>query len=515
VAGGSGLAPILAILHDALAAGVARPVTLVFGAREEQDLYALEEIAAIARAWRGPFRFVPVLSACPHDARWEGERGLVSECMAARIEPGAHAYVCGSPAMIDACLDVLQHRGVPRAHVHFDRFTTQADVLARSQAEVPGAAGLVDYLKYAWFLPIGAVVSAATFAGGRLAIGVPALIVALIVFGDAFLGDDVRAPYFTRPRVLTALLWASVPLMALVAFACVWMASPGDPLGAGAWLTARTGRDVLAERAASGSLHYFSVWFATGLMIGLIGTITGHELTHRTWDRVSMFVGRWLLAFSFDTSFAIEHVYGHHRHVATPRDPASAPRGRHVYSHIVKSTIGGNVSAWQIEVERLSKRGWSRWSTRNAFLRGHAMSVVLVAAAYALGGGRAALFFAACMLWGKALLEIVNYMEHYGLSRHPNTPVQPRHSWNTNRRVSSWILFNLTRHSHHHAQGEVPFHALTPYPDAPKMFGGYLTTILATLVPPLWFALMRPRLATWDRDFATPEERRLAARAAE
>jgi fatty-acid desaturase len=224
---------------------------------------------------------------------------------------------------------------------------------------------------------------------------------------------------------------------------------------------------VLAARAATAAVHHVSAWVVTGLMIGMVGTIPAHELTHRTWDRVSMFVGRWLLAFSFDTTFAIEHVYGHHRYVSTEEDPATAPRGRNVYFHVVASTLKGNVSAWRIERARLEKKRLAVWSWRNAVIRGHLMSAALVAGAWAMGGWRAAAFFTACALWGKALLEIVNYMEHYGIVRDPATPVQPRHSWNTNRRISSWSMFNLTRHSHHHAQGEVPYQDLRPYPDAP------------------------------------------------
>ena len=119
-------------------------------------------------------------------------------------------------------------------------------------------------------------------------------------------------------------------------------------------------------------------------------------------------------------------------------------------------------------------------------------------------------FFTACALWGKALLEIVNYMEHYGMVRNPATPVQPRHSWNTNRRVSSWAMFNLTRHSHHHAQGEVAYHDLRPYPEAPMMLNGYLTTIVVALIPPLWHHLMTRKVLAWDRDYASDEERVLA-----
>jgi alkane 1-monooxygenase len=226
-----------------------------------------------------------------------------------------------------------------------------------------------------------------------------------------------------------------------------------------------------------------------------------------------MLIGRWLLAFSFDTSFAIEHVYGHHRYVSTVQDPATAPRGRNVYFHIVASTLKGNIGAWKIERERLQKKRLGVYSWHNAVIRGQLMSVTLVAASYAIGGVTSMAFFIVCALWGKSLLEIVNYMEHYGMVRNPATPVQPRHSWNTNRRISSWTMFNLTRHSHHHAQGEVPYHELKPYADAPMMINGYLTTILVAMMPPLWHRLMTPKVMAWDRDYATGEERELAARA--
>jgi len=171
------------------------------------------------------------------------------------------------------------------------------------------------------------------------------------------------------------------------------------------------------------------------------------------------------------------------------------------------------VSAWRIEAHRLHKRRLPVVSWHNRFLTGHAMSAALVGAAWWMGGLWAAAYFIACGLWGKALLEIVNYMEHYGMGRDPSVPVQPRHSWNTNKRLSSWTMFYLTRHAHHHAQGEVPFQDLRPMADAPMMIGGYLTTIMITRIPPLWHRLMIPKLRHWDAHFASPRERELAEEA--
>jgi len=369
------------------------------------------------------------------------------------------------------------------------------------------------YLKYFLFHAIGLFSLALLLAGGAYITAGVFVVLAVYLVGDGLLGDDTSTPKFKHPGILTVQLWMALPLLSLIVFTAVWSVSAGDPFGYGAFVTQLTGYDVIAARDATFWVHRVSIWLGAGLMIGMIGTITAHELTHRTWDPISMFIGRWLLAFSFDTIFAIEHVYGHHRYVSTKEDPATAPRGRNVYTHIVASTIKGNISAWHIEAKRLKRAGQGLFSWHNAVIRGHSMSLLLVAAAYAIGGWAGAGFFVACALWGKSLLEIVNYMEHYGMVRDPNAPVQPRHSWNTNKRISSWAMFNLTRHSHHHAQGEVPYQDLKPFPDAPMMVNGYLTTIMVAMLPPLWHKLMTPKVLAWDRDYASPRELQLAAEA--
>ena len=522
VAGGSGLAPVLAMLQHAVDSDADHSsATLLFGARERRDLYALEQIDAIARRWRGGLRFVPVLSEGRDDAAWTGARGLVTDFVADALEPGTQAYLCGPPAMIDAAVALLQQQGVRREHIHADRFTTQPPSAAslsrpRDAARPPAAAteaGVLDYLKFFLFHAVSLVSAVALVAGGAAITVALLAVLAFYLLGDAVCGDDISTPRYRHPGILTAQLWAALPLLALTVFAAVWGVSPGDPLGFGAWVTQWSGRDVLAAKAAAGWGHHVSALLLTGLMIGFVGTITAHELIHRTWDRVSMAIGRWLLAFSFDTIFSIEHVYGHHRYVSTREDPATAPRGRNVYAHIVASSVRGNLSAWKIERQRLRRRGLAVFSWHNAVIRGHSMSLGLVALAGALGGWTAASFFVLCALWGKALLEIVNYMEHYGMVHNPATPVQPRHSWNTNRRLSSWSMFNLTRHSHHHAQGEVPYQDLKPFPDAPMMIGGYLTTVVVAMVPPLWHRLMTPKVMQWDQEHANDEERALAAQA--
>ncbi|WP_247256561.1 2Fe-2S iron-sulfur cluster-binding protein [Pseudomonas moorei] len=132
IAGGSGLAPIIALLQEALANGVSRSTTLLFGAREECDLYALDEIKLIASQWSGEFRFVPVLSSAPENATWQGARGWVTDKIPELLESGAHAYLCGPPAMVDSAVDLLRRQGVAHQHIHADRFITQLGQLAVS-----------------------------------------------------------------------------------------------------------------------------------------------------------------------------------------------------------------------------------------------------------------------------------------------------------------------------------------------------------------------------------------------
>lgn len=527
VAGGSGLAPVMAMLRAMQAQGLARSVTLLFGARTQADLYGLDELRAMAADWAGPFQFMPVLSEAQDDASWTGMRGLVTAPLAQLVEPGTHAYLCGPPGMVDAASAQLQHLGIGKRHIHADRFVTQQDAGMSGQQTATAApaphwqpalplepaAGVWQYLKFSLFHMLGLITAASFFAGGVWStVSLLSINMAFLV-GDMVSGDDTSAPNYRHPWVLTWLLWLALPVLMLTCFASVWSVSAGDPLGVGALLSVWVGTDLLALRDATHWMHHVSTFLATGMMVGMLGTIPGHELSHRTGDPVSHRVGRWMMAFSFDPGYAIEHLYGHHRYVSTLDDPSTAPRGRSVYAHIVISSVRGNLSAWEIEAARLRRKNLRVLSWRNAYLRGVAMTALLLGAAWAMGGVWAMLFFTACGLLGKALLEVVNYMEHYGIVRDPAQPVQSRHAWNTNSRLSSWAMFNLTRHSHHHAQGEVHYQDLQAFPHAPMMLGGYVVTILVAHIPPLWHHLMTPKVKAWDRDYANAAERVLAAQA--
>jgi alkane 1-monooxygenase len=332
-----------------------------------------------------------------------------------------------------------------------------------------------------------------------------------MIFGDGILGDTYDEPAYGHTRLLNSLLYLTVPVLVALCVALAWMAGSGDLLGLGAALQSVAGFDLYANRAATLPWHWLGGILSVGITFAALGTNIGHELTHRTTDRAAMIVGRWLLALTFDAEFAIEHVYGHHRRLATPADPATARRGEHFYRYLLRSVSGQSLSAFRLEQQRLQTLGHGTWSLHNRYLHGWVMSAAIVVAFWLAAGAAGALIFVLSAAAGRSVLEAVNYFEHYGLVRDPELPVEPRHSWNSNKRLSNAVLFNLARHSHHHAEGDAQFWQLRSYRDAPTLPYGYLTCMLLVFLLPGWYRnRMTPLLLDWDRRYATATERGLA-----
>ena len=236
---------------------------------------------------------------------------------------------------------------------------------------------------------------------------------------------------------------------------------------------------------------------AVGTVTGGLGITIAHELGHRaaTIDRV---IAKALLVSVCYGHFFVEHVRGHHVRVGTPDDPATAPRGMNVYRFIVRSVVGSLMHAWRLEALRLAQRGRGPWHRSNWVLTGSLMSATLVVVAAWLGGWNGLLLFVLQAAVAVVLLEIINYIEHYGLQRRRieghYEPVREQHSWNADFIVSNWILFNLQLHSDHHAHMRRPYEQLRTVHDAPQLPAGYPAMVVLALVPPLWFAAMDPRL---------------------
>ena len=249
------------------------------------------------------------------------------------------------------------------------------------------------------------------------------------------------------------------------------------------------------------------VVLSVGLLIGGVGTSAAHECMHRPRGHRLRIVGDWLMALSMDGVFPIEHNHGHHKNVGTVHDAATARYGESVYRFIGRSTWGEHANAWRVERDRLERQSCGLWSLHNRYLRALARSAAFPILAALAGGGFCALVVLLSMLWAKVLLETVNYIEHYGLVRVPNAPIEPRHSWNSTAWMSSTITFLLTRHSHHHQHGALPFWRLNDMPDAPTLPWGYLSAIYIALLRPAHYrAAMQPHLDHWFDHYASREE---------
>ncbi|MCC6937035.1 MAG: alkane 1-monooxygenase [Flavobacteriales bacterium] len=334
-----------------------------------------------------------------------------------------------------------------------------------------GIVGLLGHGWWTWALPLHAFFL------------VP-LLEALLTHPPDNLNDEEERAALADP-LFDALLYVLVPLQWGILI--LFLFQVGEA-GLSAW--------EIAGRVAS-----------MGILCGIYGINVAHELGHRAkrWERD---LGRALLLTSLYMHFIIEHNRGHHRRVATPDDPASARYGEWLYAFWFRSIVFGFVSAWRIEAERLRKEGHAPYGLRNEMLHALVWQVALLAGIAWVFGPFTVLAFVAAALIGILLLETVNYIEHYGLRRTRDEKghyrrVQHVHSWNSDHRLGRLTLFELTRHSDHHWKASRPYHVLRSVDRAPQLPTGYPGMMLMSLLPPVFFAVMHPRikaLAAMDPD---------------
>ncbi|WP_435829683.1 alkane 1-monooxygenase [Nocardia neocaledoniensis] len=238
---------------------------------------------------------------------------------------------------------------------------------------------------------------------------------------------------------------------------------------------------------------------ATVGFVSGIGINAAHELGHRV-ERAERLLSKVALAQSGYGHFFVEHNRGHHARVATPEDPASARLGESLWEFLPRSVFGGFRSALQLERVRLARQGRGWWCRQNNILQAWAMSAVLFGSLVAVFGPAILPWLALQALVGIGLLEAVNYVEHYGLlrERKPNgrwARCSPRDSWNSDRLVTNIFLFHLQRHSDHHANPGRRYQTLRSSSESPQLPAGYATMLLLAAVPPLWRAVMDPKVA--------------------
>ena len=328
------------------------------------------------------------------------------------------------------------------------------------------------------------------FQGGWTVVLLPLCTWYLFAGLDLAIGrDDVNPDPDTQTTALAAhslitLIWAPVQFALL--FWMIWYVSGADHLG---------------------SLERGVLFFGVGVITGTIGITYSHELMHQS-DRVERWMGDILLAMVLYSHFRSEHLLVHHRYVGTPADAVTARynEGFHrFYPRVLKQSL---ISAFGAERAMLQRKGLPWFNLSNPFFRYWALQGAMLALAIALGGLSGLMLFliqAGTAIWQ---LELVNYVEHYGLTRAhlgkgKYEHVKPRHSWNADHMASNRLLINLQRHSDHHYKPNRRFPLLQTYPDdeAPQLPYGYPVMTMAAMVPPLWRRIMNPRVRAWRKTY--------------
>jgi alkane 1-monooxygenase len=260
---------------------------------------------------------------------------------------------------------------------------------------------------------------------------------------------------------------------------------------------------ALAARAVDAAA-FVALALSVGVTTGVFGMLAAHELIHGH-NRTEQTLGLAMLTGMSYRHFRVAHIFGHHRWAATARDPATARLGEGFYAFLLRTVSGQFTDAWRIENRRIAARGQGFLNHRVA--GDVAAMIVLYAAIVFAFGWRGAALFAAQSLIGIVVLELFNYIAHYGLARTARTvghePFADHHSWNSSNIIANMLIFNMGRHSYHHTRPAASYQSLKWVPRAPELPAGYAASILLALVPVLWRRIMDPavqRLHTADTE---------------
>ncbi|WP_306047121.1 alkane 1-monooxygenase [Nioella sp. MMSF_3534] len=331
------------------------------------------------------------------------------------------------------------------------------------------------------------------WAGGLALLLLPLYAIGLTTLLDAISGLNQENPDPDTPEDglfwyrLVTLIW--FPVQFVTVLSLIWYATHTDHLA--------TWEKLL-------------LFYGVGVMSGGIGIVYAHELMHQR-NNLERWLGDLLMASVLYSHFRSEHLLVHHIHVGTPRDPVTARYNEGFHRFFWRVLRDCPKSAFRAEKAMLARKGRPWHDAANPFWRYWALQGAMILLVLIVGGWAGLGLFLFAAFIAVSLLELTNYIEHYGLTRKhlgngKYEHVQPRHSWNASHRVSNWLLINLQRHSDHHYKPSRRFPLLQTYSEAeaPQLPLGYPAMTLFALFPPLWRRHMNPRVRRW-RQMYYPE----------
>jgi alkane 1-monooxygenase len=235
-----------------------------------------------------------------------------------------------------------------------------------------------------------------------------------------------------------------------------------------------------------------------GILLGACGINVAHELGHKN-NFISEFTAKLLLTPCMYNHFTLQHNRGHHLNVGTPLDPATARQNEIVYSFWLRSSFETYIQAWELEITRLKRLNSSIFSFKNEMIWNTILTLIYLSIIAIFFSIKIMIFAIIVGIISFLLLETINYIEHYGLTRKlldngKYEKVELIHSWNSDHQLGRIVLYELTRHADHHFKANKKYQTLLHYDESPQLPYGYPASLLITLVPPLWFRLMNPVL---------------------
>jgi len=233
---------------------------------------------------------------------------------------------------------------------------------------------------------------------------------------------------------------------------------------------------------------------STGLNSGSSAIIVSHEYIHRKIKYERM-LGKLLLFSAGNMYFYIDHLKVHHKWVGTDKDHATAKFGENLYQFFIRSVSGQFWGAIAIEAQRLKTLNKMAYGLENYVVRQFILQIILLICIYYFIDFEGVAAWLLQYFFANFLLEYVNYIQHYGLSRNEKARVTEEHSWQSDRFVSRFVLVDLSRHADHHYYASKPYHTLLTYPNSPILPAGYAGLFFIAAVPQLWFKLMHPIIA--------------------
>jgi len=384
-----------------------------------------------------------------------------------------------------------------------------------------GETALMQFWKYFRFASPSFALALAIplfFVAGNAIFYYAAFLGALAFFGDYFFGEDteVWAGTYKYPQIFPVLEVAAIFSNALLVILFAWrLGFPAtDLFGIGAMVQAVTGMELVAAFETSTLLSYVGAFGIATAGGALNGVVIGHNTTHRTFEPKSVVIGRIGEAFGLFTYFSIRHPYGHHNLICTPADPSWAHRGENFYKFRMRSVWGQYKMTWNLEKQRLERKGLSAFHWRNQALQGWAIEALVLGMFFYAAGFLGVGLMLLIGFLAHTGLEGANYIEHQGLCRVPTEPFQRRHAWDDAHRMTYWLVWAISRHSHHHSDAQVEEPELNYYGNTDQAMTtpyGYLISGILALIPPVWNKIMIPCWLEWDKNYATPAERKLAA----